>query len=362
MKNQIHSCFKALFTLCIITACALPTFAQMHLIRAIQHEANPEWLLPPYSLQARVYDFDVTLDSQFIATSGTSNDIRIWDIPTGKLVYSIDNSDSGNTPLRFLPDKKQIAACGSENMNAIVKIINIQTGNVEWIFEHKVQELDEPYVRRIAISRDSRKLLILAGSARSLWSLETGEQLAYYNAAPGDSMQFFSDGIRVFIEGAKKAIILNTSNGETERTIDGLYPQLLYDEKRVVYQNERVLNPGMPNQTYQTSFVTYNLDTNQIENETSNFNFNVSSFARVSPSGETLIQFNPESEVKETCLFQTETATKARTFQTEEIDYFSNYRFSPDGRMLITTKEDKVYLWDISDLDSKIKSPGIFNN
>ena len=353
---------KIMLPLFIFVFTAMQSFAQMHLIRSIQHEPDSKWLEPPASLQSRIGDFDLTSDSRYLATSGTSDDIRIWDTATGELVRSINNPGSGNIPIRFLPDQKRIAAGGSDGLSGIVKVIDIQTGAVEWVFEHSVKELHSPYVREIAISPNSKKLIMLAGSSMTLWSLETGEQLARHETAPGHNYKYLSDNIRLFIDGTNRALIFNGDTGEIERSIDGLFPRLLYDEKHVVIQEGDGTNQGRPDATFITRFKTIDIENGSVISTSADFDFIASSRNRVSPSGETMVHFNSESEAKETNLFQMATATKARTFQTPDIDYFSWYKFSPNGRMLASVKDDIVYLWDISDLDTRIQNPNILNN
>lgn len=334
--------------------------AQMHLLQTIQHVPDPIWLEPPAPLEPSIYTYALTKDSRMIATSGTSSDIRIWDVESGNILTSIDNLGSMNNPLAFTPGMTRIAAGQS---GGIVKVFDLLTKEVIFTFTQEPKPLETTHVIDIAISPDSKKLIMRVGGSASMWSLVTGEQLAYFeDIRGGDIDRFLSDNIHLFMKTGSQATLFNTQTGEESRIYELLYPDLLYDEKRIVFFEGEVINPGRSDATYTRRYKILDIETEEVVYESEKFDFIPETIIRFSPSGETFAHFNPEAESKETSLYQLASSTKARIFQTSEIDYFDRFEFSPDGRKLITTKDDRLFIWDISDLDSKIQNSRMYSN
>ena len=62
-----------------------------------------------------------------LSTFGSPSELRLWDIATGKLVWTLDGGQGVVRGLAFAPDGKTLVYCDDR----AVGIVNVQTGRIE---------------------------------------------------------------------------------------------------------------------------------------------------------------------------------------------------------------------------------------
>ena len=86
--------------------------------------------------------FDLTIDEEGeYALSGGGSSIRLWHLPTGKLVRNI-NLNGVVMCLAIHPRKKQALVGGYFLDRSSIKLVNLETGKVENTFKHQTVASD----------------------------------------------------------------------------------------------------------------------------------------------------------------------------------------------------------------------------
>ncbi|MSR32344.1 MAG: NB-ARC domain protein [Gemmataceae bacterium] len=162
-------------------------------------------------------------DSKLLATAGGApteeGEIKIFQIPTGKLIIDIKNAHSDTAfGVAFSSDGKMLATCGADKF---VKVFEVPTGKFLKSFEgHTHHVLDVGW-------KSDGKLLASCGAdnAIKVWDYEKGEQA---RAVQGHTRQIsrlqFLGTTPQFAtcSGDKTLRVWNVDNGGQVRTIQGL--------------------------------------------------------------------------------------------------------------------------------------------
>ena len=128
----------------------------------------------------RVVALAFSPDSKLLATGGGAptedGEIKVFDVPTGKLVIDIKNGHSDTVfGVCFSPDGKMLATCGADKF---VKVFEVPSGKFIKAFEgHTHHVLDVGW-------KADGKLLASAGADNvvKVWDYEKGEQVRTINA------------------------------------------------------------------------------------------------------------------------------------------------------------------------------------
>ena len=131
-----------------------------------------------------IYAVAISPDGETIASSSYDGIIKIWHLPTGKLIHSIDAHTDTVDSLAISPDGKILI---SGSWDDSVKFWNLSDGNLI-----RSINLNSDDIKAVAIASDGDTLAI--GSYRGfikLWSLKTGTEILHFqHSSPVISLAF----------------------------------------------------------------------------------------------------------------------------------------------------------------------------
>ncbi|MEM1167981.1 MAG: WD40 repeat domain-containing protein [Cyanobacteria bacterium P01_H01_bin.35] len=236
-----------------------------------------------------IYAVAISSDGKTIASSSYDGMIKIWHLPTGELILSIDAHTDVVESLAISPNGKILI---SGSWDDCVKFWNLSNGNLI----HAIN-LNSDDIKAVAIAPDGDTLAI--GSYRGfikLWSLKTGtEILRFQHYSPVISLAFSPNG-ETLASGGKngKLKIWEVKTGTEKYSLDA--------HDRSIWS------------------IAYH------------------------PNGETIASGSQDRTIK---LWQAETGKKVGTFKGHSKAVFS-IAFSPDGKTLASGSYDsKILLWEV---------------
>lgn len=125
-------------------------------------------------------------DGMRIATSGSNCPIVLWDVASGKRLWSSGNS-SQIYCIAFSRDGTRIAAGGLQS-NAVV--LNAANGTL-------LKTIAAGYASGLAFSPDGRRLAIQTTDASGVWDIETGTRVIALGGGSTANIAWSSDGARI---------------------------------------------------------------------------------------------------------------------------------------------------------------------
>ncbi len=167
------------------------------------------------SSQSAVYAVAVSPDGLTLASAGTDNKLRLWDMQTGVLRKVLEGHSNWVTDVRFSPTGKWLASC---SWDGTIKIWDSSTGaQVRTLLGHKRQ------IRTLAFSPDGT-LLASGGTSNSilLWNPVTGKAQGSFDDHINwiKDLEFSPDGKQLASASLDDTVRLwNTQQGTPSRTI-----------------------------------------------------------------------------------------------------------------------------------------------
>lgn len=151
------------------------------------------WRIENWQVEQQVFtshrgDFlAFSADSQYLASSGSDNDIKLSEVASGQELYTLEGHQSIIHGLSFSPDGRWLA---SASMDTTIKIWDVQTGSLI----HTLQTGGELF--DVAFSPDSSLVAAaLNNSTVDLWDATTGQMLRTLDHGGGvTSVAFSPDG------------------------------------------------------------------------------------------------------------------------------------------------------------------------
>ncbi|MHA1989340.1 MAG: serine hydrolase [Candidatus Hodarchaeales archaeon] len=142
-----------------------------------------------YSLQRHLYGviaLDFSPSGEILASGGIDNKVNLWNISTGNLIKTIQFNPHGILDLKWLPDGELLAVGGGEwmsdvhhtnDLTKILQLINITSGkSVKSFIGHK------DTITSLSFSKNGS--FLISGSwdnTVKLWNVETGEEIKSFN-------------------------------------------------------------------------------------------------------------------------------------------------------------------------------------
>jgi WD40 repeat protein len=198
------------------------------------------------SLDAYAYDFAFSADGKLIASGSGSEDgggIALWDVLTGKKVWSRENHTSFVNSVAFSPDGKVVASGSADDT---IKLWSVANGKLlRSIFVSR-----KGLVNCIAFSPDGKT--IVSGSYRDsmarLWDVATGRLLGSLAGHTGkvNSVAFSADG-KVVISGSGDGTIRLWRSADN-KPLATLIP--LYEDEWVVVTPDGLFNASPGGEDY----------------------------------------------------------------------------------------------------------------
>jgi|GEM_PF-988332 len=153
-------------------------------------------------------------------TGGQDNLVRLWDLPTGLLLRTLDAQAIRIYALAFSPDGQFILAAGAD---ATLRLFAVKTGELVTTMEGHASD-----VLSVAIAPDGRRALSASkDKTLKLWDLETGQLAQTLEGHSSDvtAVVFAPDGGRALSASADKTLKLwNLETGQPESTFEARAP------------------------------------------------------------------------------------------------------------------------------------------
>ena len=150
-------------------------------------------------------------------TGGQDNMLRLWDIPTGLLLRTLDAQANRISAATFFPDGQQILSGGGDNL---VRVWAVASGQTVKAMEGHTGE-----VLSVAVSPDGKRAL--SGSADNtvkLWDVENGVLLRTFEGHSDEvlSVAFSSDGKKILSASKDKTLKLwDAETGQLLKALEG---------------------------------------------------------------------------------------------------------------------------------------------
>jgi WD40 repeat protein len=298
--------------------------------------------------EAKVYINAVAFspkDPKILASAHDDKTVRVWDATTGKLLHKLEEHGASVEAIAFAPDGKILASSG---MDGVIRLWTAATGKLI-----RQMPADNAVVRSIAFSPDG-KLLACTGSwgTIGLWNAETGVKIRHWQSPMYicDSLAFDPNGKTLASAGPTSIRFWDIDTGKEIRPAPGHSAGIMslkyladgkvlrsFDWDGVVVDwdlrspGKIARRSGIPDAPTRTEiWATRDVAMDGALSVQVN-----AIFPRF--KGEPAIRLKDNRNGKEVRL---ESATKGA------ILFGATVSFSPDGKVLASTGNDGVRLWD----------------
>lgn len=175
-------------------------------VLALDHARDP-LTNAPLQLDGPEWKCGFSPDGQRVGTIHPSGIVQMWELPSGKPVWSLRSTNEADAGILWLPDWSGVVLARS-NIVEIVPVAN--SSNRLHLAGHTYR------VRRLAVSRDGIRIAALAADDfLRVWNLTSGQPLACFPVAAGaEQLRFTSDG-RIVVATRDQAIVYDASSGST---------------------------------------------------------------------------------------------------------------------------------------------------
>jgi|GEM_PF-6759952 WD40 repeat protein len=292
-------------------------------------------------------------DGKKILTTG--NVAKIWNLETGENDFVFRGHDKYNHGIEYCdisPDGKLVATGGSSRR---VIVWNVATG--EEILTFQTFPEQAPFYANVAFFPDGKKIIAYDSRRIQVWDIESNTMLKEFenSATESSPVEFFNDGKR-FLFSYYPAMILSLEDGSIVQSYEGR--GYLNQQNQRIYVVNGIA--GTDTNEYQVSI----LDERMVERE---YTFPVFSLKAKG------LEFTPdfkylfalltnESEIhvmKVDGIVDAKNSARLVNYNDDHIDTgFHKMSISPDGKKVaaLTQKEAFVYIWDVTELTSGVKT------
>ena len=279
-----------------------------------------------------------------------STPARVWDIKTGEVIAALHEEGSAVSAVAFSRDGKQVV---TGDWDVYAMIWDVQTSEVVGKFRFgpwPPGPRPGPVIA-VALSPGGRYLAATTTGRIEVkvWDTQSGQEMLNLASPPpikARYLAFFPDGRRFLIRRRLNETVWgevwNVVTGTVTRTFDGGQATLSADGKRVLTR------AGGP-----APYKIWDAETGELIFSVPQSDPHHTPIA-ISADGENVIyKFDAGIRVVEA-----RTAAQLRDISGQLVEYQG---FSVDGRLMITTGRDSVYVWDISDLTSAVGDAALYN-
>ena len=140
--------------------------------------------------------------------------LRVWDLSTGKFLFTLTDPAGGITTATVLPDRQHWL---TGHADGSLKLWDAATGQASAVFQGRHGQ-----IRHLWVSADSRRMLSRVDDEYTqLWDLPGRRVMATYNDGPIDSRLRFTPDGRWFwtVADFRRVILRETASGRTVATI-----------------------------------------------------------------------------------------------------------------------------------------------
>ena len=280
--------------------------------------------------ESSIISLSFSPDGRTLASVGSVDNIRLWDLETAKPKKIIEHSVF-NRDITFSPDGSLFASSDVEN----IRLWDVNTGEQRQLLKGHTAS-----ILNISFSSDLRTVASASmdGSVR-IWDVNTGRQLHAFDNHFGTYTCFAmsTDGKTVVAPTSARIVTTwDISSGKLVKT---------FESDRYLGTAEIAFNPtndiiAMTNNDNTISL--WNPETGELMKLLTGHKHHVISLA-FSPDGKTIVSGSVDKTVR---LWDTETFEEKRVLQGHE-HYVLSVAFSPDGNTIVSASSDKTArLWN----------------
>ncbi|MBL7809119.1 MAG: WD40 repeat domain-containing protein [Saprospiraceae bacterium] len=281
-------------------------------------------------LHTGIYGVAFSPDGKFIATASSDQSAKIWDVATGKSIFTLLGHTNLINSIAFSPDGKCVA---TGSWDYTIKIWDIdQRRSLPQIGETK-------YIYGLAFSPEGKHLGVTsAGGHAKIWDLDSGKNVFQIEDNNYGSIAFSSDG-KLLATGSQNgtAKVREFESGKAIFT-------LVVDNQANAMVNSVAFSPDSKflGTCTSDSFKIWNLNNgNVILKAQDYYGFKSLSF---SPDSKLLATVSSDKTAK---IWDLNTGKPALVFN-GHTDLVNSVAFSPDGRHLATGSDDNTAkIWDL---------------
>jgi WD40 repeat protein len=196
------------FTLAVLGGCFLVAGPAVSGQKPKRSEQKPQETKPFQGHESSISALAVTADGQTLVTGSFDNDIRIWDLTTGKERKKLRGHPGGIHALALSPDEKLLA---STSCDPFVKLWNISNGRERHLLKTDYR------IWCLGFTPDGKALVAGGEGPLKVWDVATGQELRTLEVvkSPTDgrpilalSLAISADGNSVYVGHGDGAIRL----------------------------------------------------------------------------------------------------------------------------------------------------------
>ncbi len=142
-----------------------------------------QWLMETLSLA-------VSPDGQWLAAGDVNNQVHIWKIATGELVFVLEGHADYVTDVAFSPDGSLLISAGADGSLRFWDPLTGQLLHTYWGFTDGLSQ--------VLFHPDGRRLLVkVVDAPYQVWDIQAGSRVDELGIEPGDLLNFSPDGSRL---------------------------------------------------------------------------------------------------------------------------------------------------------------------
>ena len=169
-------------------------------------------------------------DGKRVGSSGSDGAVRVWELPGGRPVLTLQAPAASLYGLAFNPSGDRLATAGAD---CVVRVWDAATGA-----EINSQAGHTGPVRAVAFGPDGRRVASAGGDAR-VWDAAVGQQARVFVREPGawtvDSVAFSPDGRLLAAAGNDGVTFHEVTTGAEQRPQAPIRPSAVGGDARVVF-------------------------------------------------------------------------------------------------------------------------------
>ncbi|HUQ34692.1 MAG TPA: protein kinase [Pyrinomonadaceae bacterium] len=308
--------------------------------RFLQNLSEPKGKVLTIPQESEVWNLAFSPNSRKMAAACADGFVRIYEVPSGKLLTTTSVREKNVWRVKFSPDGRFLATASGDSKSTSAKIWNAQTGaEILSLVGHSAR------VRAISFSPDGK--LIATGSRDKtvrIWDAENGRELKRFSVEPSQSLpeindlSFTPDGTRLIAANTYSARMWEVSSGK-----------VISDFKEAQFALTVAVSPdgkrfalGRINFTIEI----FDTETGKPLLEIARHEAKINDLA-FSPDGKFIASASSDRTVR---FFDADTGIETQILKTHLNDAWS-VAFSPDGKYVATAGTDfKVFLFNASEL------------